>query len=83
MKTIDLRSDTVTLPTSEMMDAINSAPLGDDVYVEDSATLELEALAAKITGMTNSNCELITFCLMGAEVQVFSRACFHIFIVLG
>ena len=50
MKTIDLRSDTVTLPTSEMMDAINSATLGDDVYVEDSATLELEALAAKITG---------------------------------
>ena len=35
MKTIDLRSDTVTLPTSAMMDAINAAKLGDDVYVED------------------------------------------------
>jgi len=50
MKIIDLRSDTVTLPTSEMMDAINSATLGDDVYVEDSSTIELENLAAKITG---------------------------------
>ena len=50
MKTIDLRSDTVSLPTSEMMDAINVATLGDDVYVEDSSTIALEKLAAKITG---------------------------------
>ena len=50
MKIIDLRSDTVTLPTSEMMDAINSTILGDDVYVEDSSTIELENLAATITG---------------------------------
>ena len=50
MSKIDLRSDTVTLPTSEMMDAINNAQLGDDVYVEDTPTLELESLATKITG---------------------------------
>jgi len=50
MKKIDLRSDTVTLPTLEMMDAIHVATLGDDVYVEDSATIELENLAAKIMG---------------------------------
>ena len=50
MKTIDLRSDTVTLPTSEMMQAINTTALGDDVYVEDSSTIELEYLAAQITG---------------------------------
>lgn len=50
MKKIDLRSDTVTLPTSEMMAAINSVQLGDDVYVEDTSTLELESLASKITG---------------------------------
>tara|TARA_B100001123_G_scaffold448379_1_gene609305 strand:- start:857 stop:1891 length:1035 start_codon:yes stop_codon:yes gene_type:complete len=50
MKKIDLRSDTVTLPTSEMMSAINSAQLGDDVYVEDPSTIALESLAAKITG---------------------------------
>jgi len=50
MSKIDLRSDTVTLPISAMMDAINAASLGDDVYVEDSSTLKLESLAAKITG---------------------------------
>tara|TARA_B100000959_G_scaffold274267_1_gene325907 strand:- start:1337 stop:2371 length:1035 start_codon:yes stop_codon:yes gene_type:complete len=50
MKTIDLRSDTVTLPTSDMIDAINTAKLGDDVYIEDSSTHELEALAAKVMG---------------------------------
>ena len=50
MKTVDLRSDTVTLPTSEMMDAINAAALGDDVYVEDSATIQLEELAAEMLG---------------------------------
>ena len=50
MQYIDLRSDTVTLPTTDMMDAINSAILGDDVYVEDNSTLELEKLAATITG---------------------------------
>ena len=41
MKKIDLRSDTVTLPTQEMMSAINSAVLGDDVYVEDNSTIVL------------------------------------------
>ena len=50
MKIIDLRSDTVTLPTSDMMHAINTAVLGDDVYVEDSETIKLEKLAAKIMG---------------------------------
>jgi threonine aldolase len=32
---IDLRSDTVTKPTPGMIDAMASAPLGDDVYAED------------------------------------------------
>ena len=31
MKTIDLRSDTVTLPTQKMREAIYNAELGDDV----------------------------------------------------
>ena len=53
-KIIDLRSDTVTLPTLEMLQAISEANLGDDVYVEDSSTLELEALAAEITGMESA-----------------------------
>ncbi|MGD0511038.1 MAG: beta-eliminating lyase-related protein, partial [Candidatus Micrarchaeaceae archaeon] len=29
---IDLRSDTVTLPTEDMREAIRNAQLGDDVY---------------------------------------------------
>ncbi|MGH8910739.1 MAG: beta-eliminating lyase-related protein [Egibacteraceae bacterium] len=32
---IELRSDTFSLPSPEMYDALRSAPLGDDVYNED------------------------------------------------
>ncbi len=32
MKVIDLRSDTVTIPTQEMRDAMYTAEVGDDVY---------------------------------------------------
>ncbi|MEE8232748.1 MAG: beta-eliminating lyase-related protein, partial [Thermoplasmata archaeon] len=32
---IDLRSDTVTLPTDEMREAMAAAELGDDVFRED------------------------------------------------
>ncbi|MGD1061360.1 MAG: threonine aldolase, partial [Methanomassiliicoccales archaeon] len=35
MRTIDLRSDTVTLPTDEMLEAIRNAELWDDVSRED------------------------------------------------
>ena len=31
---IDLRSDTVTIPTAEMRHAMAEAPVGDDVYVK-------------------------------------------------
>ena len=48
---IDLRSDTVTLPTQEMRQAMATAALGDDVFGEDPTVNELEALAAKVTGM--------------------------------
>ena len=47
---IDLRSDTVTLPTREMLDAIKTAKLGDDVYGEDPTVKELEELAARKLG---------------------------------
>ena len=47
---IDLRSDTVTKPTPEMMEAIANAELGDDVYGEDPTVNELEAFAARLTG---------------------------------
>ena len=50
MKNIDLRSDTVTLPTRSMLDAIASAHLGDDVFQEDPTINKLESLAAETMG---------------------------------
>ena len=44
---IDLRSDTVTLPTREMLEAIRQAELGDDVFEEDPTVNRLEDLAAE------------------------------------
>ena len=49
-KKIDLRSDTVTLPTDEMREAMNNAEVGDDVYQEDPTVNRLEELAAKKLG---------------------------------
>jgi len=48
MKTIDMRSDTVTLPTEKMRRAMYEAKLGDDVYGEDPTVNELEQLAASM-----------------------------------
>ena len=50
MKTIDLRSDTVTLPTEAMRKAIFQAELGDDVFGEDPTVNRLEEMSAKIMG---------------------------------
>ena len=47
---IDLRSDTVTTPTRQMLDAMISANVGDDILREDISVQELESLAAQITG---------------------------------
>ena len=49
-ETIDLRSDTVTLPTEEMLEAIRHAELGDDVYREDPTVRQLEEMAAEKMG---------------------------------
>ena len=45
---IDLRSDTLTLPSKEMKEAMFSANLGDDVFEEDPTVNELESLGASI-----------------------------------
>ena len=47
---IDLRSDTVTVPTQEMRQAMFEAPVGDDVYGDDVTVRELEELAAEMMG---------------------------------
>ena len=46
--------DTSTMPTEEMLDAMRSARLGDDVYGEDPTVNELEALTAAMLGMEAS-----------------------------
>jgi threonine aldolase len=76
--TIDLRSDTVTLPTPEMRQAMFEAELGDDVMGEDPTVNRLERLAARRLGkeaalfvpsgtMANLAC-LLSHCARGDEV---------------
>lgn len=55
MKTIDLRSDTVTLPTKEMLEFMMSVPLGDDGRAngskgEDPTAAEAEHYVARVFG---------------------------------
>ena len=47
---VDLRSDTVTRPTPEMLEAMRTAPLGDDVLGDDPTVIKLEELAADMVG---------------------------------
>ncbi len=50
MNWIDLRSDTVTLPTLKMRRAMAEAELGDDVYGEDPTVNKLQTLSADLMG---------------------------------
>lgn len=50
MKYIDMRSDTVTMPTLEMRKAMFEAEVGDDVYGDDPTINALEKLAAEMVG---------------------------------
>jgi len=47
---IDLRSDTVTVPTPAMLDAMMHAEVGDDGYSEDPSINRLEAMVAETLG---------------------------------
>lgn len=47
---IDLRSDTITRPTKEMLDFMFSAKVGDDVFGDDPTVIELEEKAASMFG---------------------------------
>ncbi len=47
---IDLRSDTVTQPTTDMRQAMLAAPVGDDVLGDDPSVNELEAYVAMLLG---------------------------------
>lgn len=50
MNKIDFRSDTVTWPTPEMVEAMAQARLGDDVYGEDPTINALQEKAADMLG---------------------------------
>ncbi len=63
-KMIDFRSDTVTLPTPEMKEAMFTAPLGDDVFGEDPTINELENYAAEMFGM-----EAAIYCVSGTQTN--------------
>jgi threonine aldolase len=88
MQSIDLRSDTVTLPTPAMREAMATAEVGDDVLGEDPTVNRLEAMAAERVGKeaalfvasgTMANLvALLTHCGRGDEVIVGDRA--HVFL---
>src|SRR6185437_11891649 len=50
MQRIDLRSDTVTLPSDAMRAAMASAPVGDDQYGEDPTVRALQERIASLLG---------------------------------
>jgi threonine aldolase len=51
---IELRSDTFTLPTEGMREAMFSAPLGDDVFGEDPTVNALQEKVARLFGMEDA-----------------------------
>ncbi|OCH97849.1 hypothetical protein A8135_01100 [Legionella jamestowniensis] len=51
MKKIDLRSDTMTKPSKDMLQVMMNAEVGDDVWGEDPTVKHLEALIADNAGM--------------------------------
>ena len=87
MKTIDLRSDTVTHPTPAMREAMANAAVGDDVYHDDPTVNQLEADAAELLGKeaavfvasgTQGNlCALLAHCNRGDSIIIGDSS--HIF----
>jgi threonine aldolase len=69
---VDLRSDTLTLPTPEMRDAMAHAEVGDDVWEEDPTVKRLEALAAERLGKAAGL--FVTSGTMGNLISVVSQA---------
>jgi threonine aldolase len=78
MEIVDLRSDTVTLPTAAMREAMYRAEVGDDVYGEDPTINRLEEMAAArmgkeaalfvVSGTMANLVSLLTHCGRGDEV---------------
>jgi threonine aldolase len=67
---IDYRSDTVTKPGKEMLEAMFSAPVGDDVFGEDPTINHLEAVSADLFGM-----EAALYCPSGTMTNQIAIKC--------
>ena len=84
MQTIDLRSDTVTLPTPAMREAMARAEVGDDVYGEDPTVNRLQEIAAARlgkqaalfvpSGTMGNLVAILTHCGRGDEVILGDKA---------
>jgi threonine aldolase len=68
---IDLRSDTVTVPDSGMLEAMMTAKVGDDVFGEDESVHELEHKLAALFNM-----EAGLFCPSGTMTNQIAIKCF-------
>ena len=68
---VDLRSDTVTKPTPNMLEAMMSAKVGDDVFGEDETVNELEQKLAALFGMQGG-----MFCPSGTMTNQIAIKCF-------
>jgi threonine aldolase len=85
---IDLRSDTVTLPSPEMREVIASAEVGDDVYGEDPSVNQLEIESARLlskqaalfipSGTMGNLAAILTHCDRGGEIILGDKS--HIFL---
>lgn len=81
---IDLRSDTVTLPTPAMREAMAQAEVGDDVHGEDPTVQRLERMSADLmgkeaavyvaSGTMGNLASLLSHCGRGDEAIVGSEA---------
>ena len=70
---VDLRSDTVTLPTEAMYERMRGAPIGDDALDGDPTVRELEAYVAaqlgKQAGLFVPSCTMANLLAVLAQTQ--------------
>ena len=89
IKIIDLRSDTVTKPSTKMLESIQYAKIGDDVYAEDETVNALENRVARMfhkeaalffpSGTMSNLTSILTWCPhRGSEIIVGDNS--HIFL---
>lgn len=81
MRYIDLRSDTVTMPTDEMRKAMAEAPVGDDVYEDDPTIKRLEELAARMVGKEAAL--FVPSGTMGNQLAIMSHTTYGDEIIVG